>query len=196
MFAAFLAEGFEEVEALTPIDYLRRAGVEVVTVAVTSNDSLDNKIVKSSHGVKMMADVTLEDFMNSCAENLPDGIFFPGGLGGAKNLSQSEIISGLIKNCFEKEKLVSAICASPAMVLSPTGILKGKNWTCYPGMEEDVDPEDVEDSTHASGVPFVTDGNIVTGTAAGASEQFAVELVRIMAGEEAAEKIRKGCVLR
>ena len=183
MIAVFLADGFEDIEALSPIDYLRRGGADVVTVAVTSSNPVDKKIVKSSHDVSMFADITLEDFLTNLGSALPDGIVMPGGLNGAKNLAASKEISKLIKDCFSAGKIVSAICASPALVLSPTEILKGKNWTCYPGMENEVCPEDVEDSEYASGVAFVTDGNLVTGAGPGKSEEFALELVRVFCGE-------------
>lgn len=196
MVAVFLAEGFEELEALSSVDYLRRAKVDVVLVAVTSNNPADPRIVRSSHNVSVIADVTLEDFLGSHENSLPDAIFFPGGLPGATNLAASAEIKKLILDCYEKGKYVTAMCASPALVLAPTGILKGKNWTCYPGMEADVDPEAVEDSTHCSGVPFVTDGNIVTGSGPGTAEQFAMELVRIFAGEETAAKVHDGSVQR
>lgn len=196
MVAVFLAEGFEEIEALSPVDYLRRAGVDVSLVAVTSNNPSDPRLVKSSHNVSILADVTMEDFLSSLAGSLPDGIYCPGGLGGAKNLSESKELAELIVKCFEAGRIVCAVCASPAMVLSLTGILKGKNWTCYPGMENDVDPELVEDSTHCSGVPFVTDGNLVTGSGPGTAEQTAIQLVRIFKGDETAEKIRQGSCLR
>lgn len=196
MVAVFLAEGFEEIEALSPVDYLRRAKVEVTLVAVTSNNPVDPRIVKSSHGVSVLADKTLEDFLSGLNGSLPDAVFFPGGLPGATNLAASSDIKDLILKCFEAKKYVTACCASPALVLAPTGILKGRNWTCYPGMENDVDPEMVEDSEHSSGVPFVSDGNIVTGSGPGTAEQFAMELVRIFAGEETAEAIRKGSCLR
>ncbi|MCQ2572603.1 MAG: DJ-1/PfpI family protein [Treponema sp.] len=200
MVAVFLADGFEEIEALSSVDYLRRAKVDVRLVAVTSKNPIDPRMVKSSHDVTILADITLEDFLSSInineKDSLPDALFFPGGLPGATNLAASEDLKQLILSCFENGKYVTAMCASPALVLAPTGILKGKNWTCYPGMEEDVDPETVEDSTHASGVPFVTDGKLVTGAGPGTAEQFAMELVRIFAGEETAEKIRKGSCLR
>ncbi|MCQ2597276.1 MAG: DJ-1/PfpI family protein [Treponema sp.] len=196
MVAVFLAEGFEELEALSSVDYLRRAKVDVVLVAVTSNNPADPRIVRSSHNVSVIADVTLEDFLGRYENSLPDAIFFPGGLPGATNLAASAEIKKLILDCYEKGKYVTAMCASPALVLAPTGILKGKNWTCYPGMEADVDPEAVEDSTHCSGVPFVTDGNIVTGSGPGTAEQFAMELVRIFAGEETAAKVHDGSVQR
>lgn len=196
MVAVFLAEGFEEIEALSPVDYLRRAGVEVVLVAVTSNNPMDPRIVKSSHNVSILADMTFEDFQASLNDSLPDGIYCPGGLPGATNLAASKDLAKLIVSCYENGKIVAAVCASPALVLAPAGILKNKEWTCYPGMEEDVDPEQVEDSTHCSNVPFVTDGNLVTGSGPGTAEQTAMELVRIFAGEETAAKIRKGSCLR
>ena len=84
MIAVFLAEGFEEIEALSPVDYLRRAKVEVTLVAVTSNNPVDPRIVKSSHGVSVFADKTLEDFLSGLNGSLPDAIFFPGGLPGAE----------------------------------------------------------------------------------------------------------------
>lgn len=196
MVAVFLAEGFEEIEALSPVDYLRRAGVEVVLVAVTSNNLMDPRIVKSSHNVSILADMTFEDFQASLNDSLPDGIYCPGGLPGATNLAASKDLAKLIVSCYENGKIVAAVCASPALVLAPAGILKNKEWTCYPGMEEDVDPEQVEDSTHCSNVPFVTDGNLVTGSGPGTAEQTAMELVRIFAGEETAAKIRKGSCLR
>lgn len=193
----FLADGFEEIEALSPVDYLRRAGVDVITVAVTSSDPQDKKIVKSSHNIRVFADTTLEEFLSSSEGRLPDAVFLPGGGNGAKNLAASKEVAEICKKCFAEGKLVSAICASPAVVLSPLGILKDKNWTCYPGMEEtDVDPENVENSTHCAGVPFVSDGNLVTGAGPGASEQFAMELVRILAGEDIAKKVHDGSVQR
>lgn len=196
MVAVFLADGFEDVEALSPIDYLRRGGADVVTVAITSSNPLDKRIVESSHNVSMFADVTADDFFNRLGSSLPDGIVFPGGLNGAKNLASSEKLSKLIKDCFAAGKIVSAICASPALVLSPTEVLKGKNWTCYPGMEKEVDPENVEDSEFASGVAFVTDGNLVTGAGPGKSEEFALELVRIFCGEENASQVKQGALCR
>ena len=196
MIAVFLAEGFEEIEALSPVDYLRRANVDVTLVAVTSNNPVDPRIVKSSHGVSVFADKTLEDFLSGLNGSLPDAVFFPGGLPGATNLAASSDLKNLILKCFAANKYVTACCASPALVLAPAGILKGKNWTCYPGMENDVDPEMVEDSEHCSGVPFVTDGNIVTGSGPGTAELFAMELVRIFAGEEKAESIRIGSCQR
>lgn len=196
MVAVFLADGFEEIEALSPVDYLRRARVDVVLVAVTSLNPSDPRLVKSSHNVSVLADMTFEDFMRKYESDLPEAVFFPGGLPGAVNLAASSEIKKLILSCFEGEKYVCACCASPALVLAPTGILKGKSWTCYPGMENDVDPELVEDSEHCSNVPFVTDGKIVTGSGPGTAEQLAMELVRIFAGEEAAEKIHAGSCLR
>lgn len=186
----FLADGFEEIEALTPVDYLRRAGVEVFTVAVPSKTMNDPYIVISSHDVPVIADLKFEEFQEDFKEDLPDLIFIPGGMPGSSNCARNEELLNFIKKCFENQKQVSSLCAAPALVLSKTGILKGKNWTCYPGMEENVEPEDVEDSTHFENVPFVTDGNLTTGRGPGAAEEFAMELVKILCGQEVADKIK------
>ena len=192
----FLADGFEEVEALTPVDYLRRAGVEVFTVAVPSPTMNDPYIVTSSHKIPVIADYNFDEFESEFKEELPDLVFVPGGMNGSKNCAAKKEVGEFVVKCNSAGKLVAAICAAPALVISPTGILKGKNWTCYPGMEDEVNPEDVEDSTHESGVPFVTCENIVTGRGAGAAEEFTMELVRLLCGEETANKIKTGTCQR
>ena len=192
----FLADGFEEVEALTPVDYLRRAGVEVFTVAVPSSTMNDPYIVMGSHKIPVIADMNFAEFKQEFETELPDLVFAPGGMNGSKNLAANEEVLSFIKKCSEGSKQVAAICAAPALVLSKTGILKGKNWTCYPGMEDEVDADDVEDSTSCANVPFVTDGNITTGRGAGAAEEFTMELVKILCGEEVSEKIRQGTCQR
>lgn len=192
----FLADGFEEVEALTPVDYLRRAGVEVFTVAVPSATMNDPYIVTGSHKVPVIADYNFDEFKAEFSEDLPDLVFTPGGMNGSKNLAANDEVLSFIKKCNENGKHVAAICAAPALVLSKTGILKEKDWTCYPQMEEEVDPEDVEDSCHMENVPFVTSGNLTTGRGAGAAEEFAMELVKILAGDEAYNKIKIGTCQR
>lgn len=192
----FLADGFEEVEALTPVDYLRRAGVEVFTVAVPSESMNDPYIVIGGHKIPVIADLNFDEFKENFAEELPDLVFAPGGMNGSKNLARNEEVLAFIKKCFDGGKHVAAICAAPALVLSKTGILKGKNWTCYPGMEEEVDADDVEDSTSCANVPFVTDENITTGRGAGAAEEFTMELIRILCGQEISDKIRTGTCQR
>lgn len=195
--AAFFADGFEEVEAFTPVDYLRRAGVNVITVAVKGKpvtiDGEKKILVTGSHNIQFIPDISLENYLNEFSENTPDLIFCPGGGKGAENLSNTEILLKHIEKAFSQERLISAICASPAVVLGKTNIMKGKKWTCYPDMEGNAKPEYLNGHEDK---PFVTDGNIITGRAAGASEQFAMELIRLIAGKQIAAKIKNGTCQR
>lgn len=187
--AVFLADGFEEIEALSPVDYLRRANVEVITVAVPSPTMNDKYIVTSSHNVPVIADMTLNEYLSEFKSQLPDCVFCPGGSVGATNLSNCNDLLNHLESVWENGKIVSAICASPAVVLGKTKIPNNKKWTCYPGMETESNQKYIPQYINEV---FVTDGNLVTGRGPGASEQFAMELVRILAGEETANKIRKG----
>lgn len=186
----FLANGFEEIEALSPVDYLRRAGVEVTTVAVATS----SRTVESSHKVSVIADITLDAYLSS-GSDLPDVVVAPGGMPGALNLSNTSAVISFINQCFDAGKIVSAICASPALVLSKTKALKGKKWTCYTNMENDGDAEKYA-SNHIADKPFVTDGNVVTARGAGASEEFAMELVRLLCGQEVFENLKAKALLR
>lgn len=202
----FLADGFEELEALTPVDYLRRSHeVDVFTVAVPTATMTDPYIVCSSHKIPLIADLSFDEFKNEFAVELPDLVFCPGGMPGSANLAANKDVTAFIKKCFAAGKYVSAICAAPAVVLAKTGVLKGKKWTCYPEMEKDVEQycgseadvkEVLEGSTHTTEFPFVTDGTVITSRGAGTAEQFAMELVRLLAGQEISEKLRKVCVQR
>ena len=149
--AVFLVDGFEEIEALSPVDYLRRAGVEVYTVAVPSPTMQDPYIVTGSHKVPVIADLTLDEYMDSCKDELPDCVVCPGGMPGATNLAASDILLSHLEKCFDEGKLVSALCASPAVVLGKTKIPAGKEWTCYPGMQDNAKAGDkVQDFTDKS----------------------------------------------
>lgn len=192
----FLADGFEEIEALSVVDYLRRAKVDVFTVAVPSPTMNDPYIAVSSHRIPVIADLKIDEFRENFSDGLADLAFVPGGMPGSTNCAASKDVNDFIVKCFENGKHIAAICAAPAVVLSKTGILKGKNWTCYPGMENKVEPEDVEDSTHIENVPFVTDGNITTGRGAGTAEEFSMELVRILCGEETVREIKEATCQR
>lgn len=183
-----LANGFEEVEALTPVDYLRRVGVEVTVLAVGTS----SRTVEGARKISVNADMTLEAYVSACAE-LPDAIIVPGGMPGTVNLSKSIQTLSLIDQMYDGGKLVCAICAAPALVLSKTKVLAGRKWTCYPGMDSDA-PEYAE--KHVADVPFVTDGNVVTSRGAGTAEEFAMEIVGILCGEETKEKLRVQTVQR
>lgn len=204
--AVFLTEGFEEIEALTSVDYLRRAGVEVVTVSVPSVDSSEiTSIVTGSHGIPVITDQVLKDFSEDSEENLPDAIYFPGGMPGVTNLAACDYLIDLIQLMEKSGKLVAAMCASPAVVLSKSGILAGRKWTCYPNMNKDLDKycgslekakELTENSTHIENVPFVYDKNLLTGRGPGTAEQFAMEFVRILTDESTAKKVHDGSCQR
>jgi len=201
----FLADGFEEIEALTPVDYLRRGGAEVFTVAVPTSTMQDKYIVTGSHKIPVIADLSFDEFKIEFDSDLPDLVFFPGGMKGAENLAADVYIAQYIKKCFDAKKIVSAICAAPALVLAKTGILASKEWTCYPGMEqnlvqyigsEELCSELMKNSSYVSGVPFVTDNNVVTGRGPGAAEQFAMELVALLCGKDVADKVKTASVQR
>lgn len=183
----FLADGFEEIEALSPADYLRRAGVEVV-LAATGKSVLE---VNGAHGITVKADITLEEYLSS-AKELPDAVISPGGMPGAANIAACEEAIDLIRRMYAGKKLVAAICAAPALVLSKAEVLKDKNWTCYPGMQSKAD---IYIDGYRDDV-FVTDGNLVTSRGPGAAEQFAMELVTILCGKETAQTIKKGSCQR
>ena len=191
--AVFFADGFEDIEALSPVDYMRRAGIDVTTVAVKGTPFNKTMIVTSSHKVPMIMDTTLDAYLSEQGDNLPDCIVCPGGGLGAQNLSECSKLLDYIEKCYSAGKLVAAICASPAVVLGKTSVLKDKKWTCYPEMETEAKPEYLKGYSNEV---FITDGNLVTSRGPGASEQFAMELVRILAGQETHDKIHAGAQQR
>lgn len=188
----FLAEGFEEIEALTPVDYLRRAGVEVVCAATASS----SRNVKGAHEITVLADILLDSYLASLTEEtLPDAVVVPGGMPGAANIASCRSALSLIDSMVENNKIVAAICAAPALVLSKTKALIGKNWTCYPQMENEGDARKFSQN-HKEGLPFVCDGNLLTGRGPGAAEQFSMKLVELLCGSEISEKIKLASVQR
>ena len=187
--AVFFADGFEDIEALSPVDYLRRAGVDVNTVAVSSKSMNDKHIVTSSHNVRMIMDMTLEEYLERFGDNIPDCVVCPGGSVGADNLADCKQLLSHLENAWREDKIVAAICAAPAVVLGKTFIPEGKKWTCYPGMQSASNPSYVK---NYSNKVFITDGNLVTARGPGAAEEFSMELVKILAGDEVYKKIHSG----
>jgi 4-methyl-5(b-hydroxyethyl)-thiazole monophosphate biosynthesis len=175
-----LANGFEEIEAISIVDTLRRAGVEAVTVSI--DDSLD---VKGSHGITIKADGKLSHW-DSCRLA---GIICPGGLPGTDLLAEHQPLLDLIKKIDEQKKLLAAICAAPR-VLAVAGVLEGRQVTCYPGVEVHLHMAKVLDQ----GV--VKDGHLMTGRAVGASLDFALTIVRHLKGEAAYLKQQKSMMMR
>jgi 4-methyl-5(b-hydroxyethyl)-thiazole monophosphate biosynthesis len=181
-----LADGFEEVEALTPVDYLRRAGIEVCTAAIGSA-----AIVTGSHGIPVTADVILGDLIRQGRASAAswDAVLLPGGLPGAANLAASAEAGALLRDMAAAGKWVCAVCASPAVVLFPLGLLKGRDFTCFPGMETQVSGASWKEE------PVVVDGNIITSRAAGTAAAWAIGIIGKLAGEQAARKIASSVLL-
>ena len=175
-----LAEGFEEIEAIAPIDILRRAGVRV-TVA-----GLNELRIKSSRSFGVQADILLKDL----AEEM-DAVILPGGMPGATHLARSGELGALVKKMNKEGKIVAAICAAPASVLAPLGILDGKKATCYPGCEADFSGK-----TLYSEEPVVVDGNVITSRGPGTALEFSLEIVRRLVSQEMVETLRKKMIIK
>jgi 4-methyl-5(b-hydroxyethyl)-thiazole monophosphate biosynthesis len=173
-----LADGFEDVEAVTPIDYLRRAGIEVTTVSISENLTVTSKW----GGVQMLACTTLTELAKQKTD-VWDAVILPGGMPGAANLAADKETSALLKKMSADGKLLCAICAAPALVLAPLGLLAGKKFTCYPGMEEKVTNGKWLDER------VVTDGNIITSRGAGTAGEFAIAIIEKLLDKDSAQKI-------
>ncbi|MGN0630149.1 MAG: DJ-1 family glyoxalase III [Ruminococcus sp.] len=174
MVYVFLADGFEETEAIAPIDMLRRAGKKVVTVGVTG------KIVTGSHGIQVTADITENELSDISGAEM---IVLPGGMPGTLNEEKSAAVQSVISYCSSKNIPVGAICAAPS-ILGHKGLLEGKKAVCYTGFEKDLKGAVI--GTEA----VVTDGNITTARGAGAAIEFGLELVRVLCGEAESDRIR------
>lgn len=171
----FLADGMEEIEGLTVVDILRRAGVEVTTISISGK-----KEVAGSHNITVLADMFFENMDFSEL----DGIVLPGGMPGTTNLRKHSGVNKVIKDYANAEKLVAAICAAPS-VLGRAGLLKGKQATSYPGFEEQL----IGASYCTDAV--VRDGNIITSRGMGTAIPFALELTAYLQGCEKAGKIKE-----
>ena len=170
----FLADGTEEIEALAPVDMLRRAGAEVTFAGAGKRECT------CSHGVKITADKTAAE----CEGENYDMVVLPGGMPGTLNLGADASVEKITKKAFAEGKLVAAICAAPS-VLGSYGMLAGKRATCYPGFEEKLT------GATLAAEKAVRDGNVITAAGAGAAMDFALMLVVALFGEEASEKLRK-----
>ncbi len=173
----FLADGFEDVEALIPVDVLRRGGVDVTTVSIT-----EFPLVQSAHGVNIEADMMFEQVDLSDA----DLLFLPGGMPGASNLYEHKGVCKALVDQAEAGRKVAAICASPAVVLAPLGILDGKKATCYPGFESAL-----TEATYTADLVTV-DGNITTGEGPAAAFPFAYELLAQLVNKQTSDQVAEG----
>lgn len=175
----FLADGFEEIEAFTSVDVLRRAGLNVEMISVTPDE-----IVTGAHDVPVLCDKNIEncDFYDA------DLILLPGGMPGAATLEKCNELRKLILHFAEQNKPIAAICAAP-MILGKLGLLKGKRATCYPDFEQYLD------GAQFTGAPVERDGNIITGNSPAAAMEFALTIVDLLQGKEKVQELREAmCV--
>jgi len=172
----FLADGFEEIEALCPLDLLLRAEVEIKTVSV-----MGNLIVNGAHNIKVIADTLIEELDPAV---LPEMVILPGGRNGAFKLDAHEKVKKYILGTHERNGYIAAICAAP-LVLGNLGLLKGKNAVCYPGFESYLTGAVISEEK------VVRDGNIITGKGMGVSQQFGLKLIETLKNADTANKIKE-----
>ena len=179
MVYVLLGTGFEETEAIAPVDLLRRAGVEVLTVG------LNGSIVFGGHGIGVQADITCDEMDLTAMEM----IVLPGGLGGVASIRSSKTAMDAIRFAHENDLYTAAICAGPT-VLGDLGITAGKHIVCYPGCEDGC-PEAIVENKSA-----IIDGNVITGTSAGCAIPFGLALIEALKGKAAADAVAAQIVIR
>jgi len=175
-----LGTGFEETEAIAPLDLLRRAGVQVLTVGV------NGKTVYGGHGIGVHADITLKQMDLTALEM----IILPGGLGGVASVRASKQAMEALRFAYENDKYVAAICAGPT-VLADLHITDGRKATCYPGCEGGMGS-----AVMAENAAVITDGKLITGTSAGCAVKFGLALVEALKGKEIAQTVADQIVIR
>ncbi len=178
----FLANGFEEIEALTQVDYLRRAGIEIKTLGI------NGEYITGARGITVKADMPIE----SATANDADMLILPGGLGGVEGISTSEKAMTMIKDAYDKNIFIAAICAAPT-ILAKLGMLEGKKCVCYPSM---LDILAENGGIVCENSPVVKDGKIITSMAAGSSEEFSFELIKCLKDDSTAQKVRQSICAR
>lgn len=177
MIYCLLAKGFEEIEAITTVDVLRRAGIDVETVAISK---LGNEVVVGAHGINLIADIKQKEM----DYDKIDGVILPGGMPGTLNLEKSKTVQNVLEYCYNNNKYIFAICAAP-QILGHKGYLNGKSATCYTGFERELIGAEYLD------VPAVLDEKILTGKGPGVTIEFALAIVETLKNKETAEKLRE-----
>ncbi len=172
MIYMFLADGFEETEALVTLDMLRRANIEIKTVGI------GNSVINGTHGIKVFADLTEDEAELSCC----DGIILPGGMPGTENLYSSPIVSRSADYCMSNDKLICAICAAP-VIMGRKGLLKGHKAVCFPGFEDELTDADIVNDA------CVKSGNIITAKGAGCVFEFSYEIIKAVKNDEIADDV-------
>ena len=172
--------GFEEMEAITPVDLLRRAGISVLTVG------LGGTVIRGSHGIPVQTDISIEQMDLTDL----DMIVLPGGLGGVASIQADSRALDAVRFAWENGKYVAAICAAPS-ILAALGITQGKNATCYPGIEEKMPGAHI----HAD-VPALRDGRLITGASAGCAVEFSLMLIAALKNPGSAADVAEQIVIR
>ena len=180
MVYCFLADGFEEVEAIAPVDMLRRAGIEVKTVGVTGD------VISGSHGIKVIPDMDIKDIV---LDDELEAVILPGGLPGATNLEESADVQKAIDFADANNKYICAICAAP-QILGHKGLVKGKEAIAYPGFESELEGAIISEDY------VVIDGNIITAKGAGVATEFGLKIVSVLKDAELAVKIGKAIQMK
>ena len=175
MIYMFLANGFEEIEALGPLDLLRRAGLEVTTVAIGGGD-----FVVGAHGIAVQADIPDTMYRDSA----PDMVILPGGMPGTNNLDNSRVVDAALRSASSKGAYIAAICAAP-MVLGKRGYLAGKRAICFPGFEEHLAGAEIASER------VVRDRKIITAAGMGVALEFGLALAAALKGQDAADALRR-----
>ncbi|MGP1593956.1 MAG: DJ-1 family glyoxalase III [Treponema sp.] len=177
-----VADGFEEVETITPVDYLRRCGIDAVLTGLETNT------VRSSRGLTVQCDAVLHEVLPYAKEAVL--AVLPGGLPNSETLGSSTQLKSFVKTVYENGGIIAAICAAPCFTLGAWGLLEGKKFTCYPGMGMDLPTKPLADKR------VVQDGRIITACAAGAAEEFAFALVEALCGAAARDSLRSAIAAR
>lgn len=183
----FLANGFEDMEALATRDVLIRGGIPVLTVSIT-----DEYLVESSHGLQVTADTSWADVeVIEPGTDASDVMIFPGGMPGSKNLAQHAELMEIMQDHWQRGGAVAAICAAPGLVVSQLPNLQGRKFTCFPGFEDALIAQGAVHTTEGA----VIDGNLITGRGAGHAVAFGLAILRYLKGEEAVEKVKEGLTI-
>jgi len=178
-----VAEGTEELEAVTIIDVLRRAGVEVTVASANEGENLQ---ICGAQGTAIVADKML----GQCADNSYDLIAVPGGLPGSEHLAEHPVLDGMLRAQAEQGRLIGAICAAPALVLAGKGLLRDKIATCYPSFQQGLEAKEVDGEARV-----VVDGNMITSQGPGTALDFALQLVEQLCGPVKREEVGAPMVL-
>jgi len=176
----FLADGFEEIEAFTAIDVLRRSEVKVSMVSVT-----EDEIVRGAHGISVLCDKIIDN----CDFSGVDLLLLPGGMPGATNLAACDYLAKQLRNFAQEGKPLAAICAAP-MVLGRLGLLKGLKVTCYPGFESFLE------GAQYTGAMVECDGNVITGKGPAAAMAFGLKVAECLVGKEKADEVASGMLVK